>query len=678
MFRVALDKPADGKGSADLVTRKPGILGWLIDQFSLNLDDAEVARGQFRAIIQQVPLLYLVLAGNAVAMAIEVHRADMFWLTGVAPAVLAAVVLSRAVWWRRQRTTTFSDDEVRRYLRRLTVMAATLAAAFVIWVEALYPLVEPAQKGHLLFFLAITVMCCVFCLTPISAASHWVATIGMLPFIGSFVVVDGGAMWMEAVNLGLAGTVMMIILRRYHGQFNDLIRSQRTLQVRRAESQRLAGENRRIALTDALSGLPNRRALIARMEAGEDTARRGEVAVLFIDLDGFKQVNDSYGHELGDALICRVGEALGSLVPADAMLARMGGDEFAILLEGQGAQDAAHVLAAQILARLALPVEVGGHAMHIGASIGIAGGTGIDAQELMRRSDAAMYRAKTARAGVMGYDPSFDAGRERRRLVEAEIRLGLDRGEFDVAYQPLVDARTGAVVAVEALARWPGRRDGPLPPDEFITIAETSGLIHRLGLFVMRRACEDLFHHDAVRLNVNISPAQFRHPHFEAEVERVLAETGFPHARLQIEITEGYLVDHPERAARAIAAFRAMGVSVALDDFGSGFASIGYLRSFGFSAIKIDRTLSLGLGEDAKAALVVAGIVHLANGFDVDVTAEGVETETQAAMLRLAGCRELQGYLFGRPGRLQDVLPAAAAGPAIPPPAAALPHQDRR
>jgi diguanylate cyclase (GGDEF)-like protein len=488
-------------------------------------------------------------------------------------------------------------------------------------------------------------------------------------------VLDRGRNWVEATNLGLAGVVMMVILARYNRSFNDLIRSQRTLRMRRDESEKLAAENRRIALTDALSGLPNRRALIARLESRQARAgEAGEIAVMFVDLDGFKQINDDYGHELGDALICRVGEALAGLVPPGAMLCRMGGDEFAVLIEGAEVLVVAHELGGRILARLALPVEVCGHALHIGASIGIAGGSGIDPQELLRRSDAAMYRAKAGRAGVLAYDPSFDAGREHRKLIESEIRLGLERGEFDVAYQPLVDARSGDVLAVEALARWPGRPRGPLNPNEFIAIAETSGLIHPLGLFVLRRACRDLRRHAALRLNVNISPAQFRHPRFEAEVANVLEETGFPPTRLQIEITEGYLVDHPERAARAIAAFRAMGVSVALDDFGSGFASIGYLRSFGFSAIKIDKSLSVGLGHDAKAALVIAGIVHLANGFDVDVTAEGVETETQAAMLRLAGCRELQGYLFGRPAGLAQVLaPGARPGLAAAGGSAGLP-----
>lgn len=641
-----------------LVNRAGRAYSALRDFYALRLDDADLVRGQFSALIQQVPLLYLVLAGNLLALAAAVGDPAMPVLTVIFPVLLAGIVLSRGLWWRRQRISTFSDEQVRRHMRTIAWLASALSAAFILWGMALFPRVDTLHKGHLLFFLAITQMCCVFCLTPVKAAANRVATIGMVPFVAVFMLNDSGESWMEATNLALAGSVMMLVLGRYHRSFNDLIASQRTLRMRRAESQKLAVENRTIAFTDALSGLPNRRALIARLE-GEQGNREGtgeEIAVMFLDLDGFKQINDDYGHELGDALIRQVGDALAGLAPDGAMLARMGGDEFAVLIEGADASAQAHDLAGLILERLAMPVEVGGHSLHVGTSIGIAGGANDDPRELLRRSDAAMYRAKAERVGVLGYDPSFDAGRERRKLIEGEIRTGLDDGEFDVVYQPLINAQTGAVVAVEALARWPGRTEGALQPDEFIAVAETSGLIHPLGLFVLRRACEEVRAQAGVRLNVNISPAQFRHPRFEAEVARVLVETGFPPGRLQIEITEGYLVDHPERAARAIGAFQAMGVGVVLDDFGSGFASIGYLRSFGISGIKIDRSLSAALGEDDKAALVIAGIIQLAMGLDLGVTAEGVETPLQETLLRVAGCHELQGYLYGRPGTVSEVL----------------------
>ena len=276
---------------------------------------------------------------------------------------------------------------------------------------------------------------------------------------------------------------------------------------------------------------------------------------------------------------------------------------------------------------------------------------------MARKGSTAPVEAEKADGGggSRAYIPGMDEGRTWRKQVEAEMRLGIERGEFDVHYQPLVDAVSGEIIAVEALVRWPRRPDGALGPDDFIPVAESSGLIHPLGLFVLRRACSQVAAHPGIRLNVNVSPAQFRHPHFEREVAEVLHETRFPTERLQIEITEGYLIDNPDRANRAIASFAALGVRVTLDDFGSGFASIGYLRKFPFSGIKIDKSLAAGLGTDPKASMLITGMVHLANGLDMAVTAEGIETERQAAMFRLAGCHELQGFYFGVPVPLEQI-----------------------
>ena len=642
--------------------------------YRLRLEDMDLVRAQFGAFLQQIPLLYLILAGNAAAVAFSARSIDAPVLTRFVPAILCLVAVTRGVWWWRRRSLAFSDVQIRRHIRVTSALSVALSAAFVGWILLLYPLGDSWQRGHFAFFLAITQVCCVFCLMPVRSAALGVATIGMVPFTVFFLFADHGRMWAEAVNFALVGPGMVTILLRYNHSFAELIRSQRDLRVGQCEAELLSEENRRIALTDMLSGLPNRRALIARLE--EIHARPAHVAdavaILFLDLDGFKKINDDFGHQLGDALIRQLSGEIAAITPDDAMLVRMGGDEFAVLVEATpatpraaraGATDRAVAVAEHILVRLALPITVEGHALQVGASIGIAANTfgdgieAIDPYELLRRADTAMYRAKAGgRAPVLVYDPSFDEGRLERQRIEVEIRRGLAGREFDVAYQPLVEADSGAVVGVEALVRWPGRIGGPLAPDSFIGVAEASGLIQPLGLFVLARACQEVKVHQGLRLHVNVSPAQFRYPGFEQEVAQILADSGFPPDRLQIEITEGYLIDHPERASRAILAFRAMGVGVALDDFGSGFASIGYLRRFGFNAIKIDKSLSHGLGVNSQASALITGMVHLANGLDMRVTAEGVETEAQAALLRLAGCHELQGYLFGRPASLVELL----------------------
>ena len=395
------------------------------------------------------------------------------------------------------------------------------------------------------------------------------------------------------------------------------------------------------------------------MAFGKVPPAQDVLAVIFIDLDGFKDINDNHGHPLGDALIVQVGRILGAQRPARAMLARMGGDEFALLLESDGATDKAADLARRLLAALQMPLSLDGRLFHIGASIGVAGNCegANTADELLRRADAAMYRVKACgKGGVQSFHPAFDEGRAMRQMIERDICTGLQRQEFDVVYQPIVNARGHDVVCVEALVRWPRRAAGPLSPDAFIEIAEASGLIQPLGLFVLERACSELCAHPDVSLSVNVSPFQFRQADFAHQVALVLEKTGFPPSRLQLEITERNLIDRPDAAANAINGLRDLGIRFVLDDFGTGFTSIAYLQSYGFDGVKIDKSLCARLGTDPQAPMLIAGMVYMACALNMEVTAEGVETEIQAALLQTAGCHKLQGYWFGYPGALADLL----------------------
>ena len=406
------------------------------------------------------------------------------------------------------------------------------------------------------------------------------------------------------------------------------------------------------ARTDGLSGLPNRLALMERLERLQGRAPRWPTALVLLDLDGFKAINDTYSHDAGDRLIAALASRLHTVCPRGGLLARLGGDQFALLVTSAGAEDIAAQFIAAAQAQLAEPMAIGAHTLTVGASLGLAS-TDVSERvdDLYRRADLALSAAKAdGGAVVRTYTPDLDAERRRLQTLEADICAGLDRDEFDVHYQPIVDAVTRETVAVEALVRWPRRPAGPIGPDVFIAAAESSGLIHRLGLFVLDRACRDLKPFDRIRLSVNLSPAQFHDSELEAKIADILAATGFPACRLELEITEGYLIGHPARATSAIAALKAMGLSVALDDFGTGYTSISYLQTYGFSRIKIDRSLAGAVDDGSrKAGVLVAGSVFLANGLDMTVTAEGVETEAQASLLRAAGCQSLQGWLFGRP-----------------------------
>lgn len=420
------------------------------------------------------------------------------------------------------------------------------------------------------------------------------------------------------------------------------------------------GENqaRLVARTDWLSHLPNRRALIEDLDR---VSLRGDIdvkSVVFIDLDGFKDVNDIYGHSVGDDLIVVIAKTLNERVPPGGMLARMGGDEFAMTIGGDGAEAQATAFARSVLDFLNIPIRLGERTIHIGASIGIASGTLIEctSTELFRRADIAMYHAKMSGKGrITHYDAALNSARERKLAIENQIRSGLERDEFEVWYQPIIDAHSQKMSSVEALVRWPRRPGGPLGPDTFITIAETSGLIYKLGQFVLQRACQDLEPFSELKLSVNISPAQFRDPEFEDKVASVLETTRFPANRLQLEVTETYVLENPERARMAIANLKALGTAVALDDFGTGYSSIGYLRRFNFDTIKIDKSLAGLVGNDEQAAALVSGTVRIANALGMAVVAEGVETEKQMKLLRLAGCDQLQGFWFSQPMPIESI-----------------------
>lgn len=405
-----------------------------------------------------------------------------------------------------------------------------------------------------------------------------------------------------------------------------------------------------LGLTDALTHLPNRRALhedVDRMSAGDQ-----EVALALIDLDSFKQVNDHFGHTVGDQLIEECARLLRDVCGDEARCYRLGGDEFAAVMTGKVAGTILEGMSRTLLERLAVPIAVGEREIVVGASIGLSRSTAdqrLPSSELLRRSDVAMYMSK--RGGKMRctwFNESFDRRRERVREIEDEIRKGMAAGEFELAYQPLVDAEDGRIVAVEALLRWNRGDRNPLGPNVFIPVAEDSGLINPLGQWVLRQAVKDAGRWGDIALSVNLSAAQLRNPEFPIKLGEVLEETGFPPQRLELEVTETCLVLDPVVAERTLDVIRSFGVRIALDDFGTGYASIGFLRRFRFEKLKLDRSLiELAGGDDGSRAMMLSSIA-LARALNMGVTAEGVETEEQAELVRLAGCDQIQGWLYYR------------------------------
>ncbi|MBO9378537.1 EAL domain-containing protein [Sphingomonas histidinilytica] len=411
-----------------------------------------------------------------------------------------------------------------------------------------------------------------------------------------------------------------------------------------------------LATSDPLTGLLNRRAL------GESGARlvetslgqRRPVAMLMIDLDHFKSVNDLHGHLAGDQLLRAASAAIVAPLPPHALAARLGGDEFACAFAFDPDQPAAvdHVADA-ILARIAEPFLIGGVEARIGASMGIArteaGCRTVDT--LMRRSDIALYAAKRAgRNQRAWFDASMERELELRNEIELGLRAGIPSGRIVPWFEPQIDLATGALTGFELLARWDHPDHGIIEPAAFIPIAEESGLIGELSMSVMRAGIEEARHWDpSLLLSVNISPSQMRDAWLAQKIVKLLTETSFPAERLEVEITEAALFENLGLAASIVASLKNQRIRVALDDFGTGYSSLTHLRTLPLDRIKIDRSFVLRMTEDAEAAALVRLIVSLAQGLDVPVLAEGVETGEIAAMLTAIGCTMGQGWHFGRP-----------------------------
>ena len=411
-----------------------------------------------------------------------------------------------------------------------------------------------------------------------------------------------------------------------------------------------------LARYDTLTGLPNRlmltEALGEAMKYSEEWRTR--CAFLMIDLDRFKQVNDSLGHHTGDKLLARVSDRLQSLMGETAMCGRLGGDEFAVVIRDAEDKDKVVDLARAIIGKLSEPYEVDRHTLYVGASVGYAFGPrdGDSVEMLMRNADLALYRAKDEGGSeMMAYKPELHAHVEERRKLEIALRHSLERGEMSLAFQPVVDARAEGIVSFEALLRWNSAEHGFVSPAKFIPLAEDTRLIVPIGEWVLRQACAEAMNWpDHTRVAVNVSGEQLLDPNFASVVVSALSSTGLPARRLEIEVTESIFLRDDTASTATLERIIDLGCSVALDDFGTGYSSLGYLRRVQFSTIKVDRSFVQGACAGNRESLaIIRAVVAMAQSLEMSTTAEGVETAEEAALIRDLGCTKIQGYYFGRP-----------------------------
>jgi diguanylate cyclase (GGDEF)-like protein len=431
-------------------------------------------------------------------------------------------------------------------------------------------------------------------------------------------------------------------------------------------SRRLSLANRRVlelAQTDILTGLPNRAFFLARLDGLNGRLKDGgpTFSILMLDLDRFKNVNDSLGHGAGDVLLRQVAQRLKSALRASDVLARLGGDEFAIIQEACEDQRACSTeLAGRIAKLVTEPFLLPGHRVEIGTSIGIAIAPdhGRDQEQLLKKADLALYRSKSAGRNCFTiYDEAMSAELEARNTLEGDLRDAIARCQLEVHYQPFVDALSGARRGFEALVRWRHPTRGLIPPDQFIPLAEETGLIVPLGEFVLRRACADAAAWPSgLTVAVNLSPIQFKEAELFEVICAALADSGLPPERLEIEITESVLLERGVENHAFMERLKGIGIELALDDFGTGYSSLSYLTAFPFDKIKIDKSFIRNLTLHPRSSAIISSIVTLARGLDMSVTAEGVETREEFERLKALGVNFAQGYLFGRPQPVDRIL----------------------
>lgn len=612
-----------------------------------------------QSLSHRLPLLYLVVVFDLVLVAARFRTMAPGWLVAVGPVALGSFSLWRAHYWRPLAVAQRSIDTLRHDLKTMSWLGSVAGFLMSLWCMALYVHGDEAGQSFIHYIMAVTLFSGILGLghSPLTALRIAIAT--TIPTSGQ--ILFGGhpnAVAVMAVQV-VVTTLLLLITNGHHRDFVRLELSRQQLARREREAARLAQENLLQATVDPLTGGLNRRAILARLEeelAETDTARAPAWLAL-IDLDGFKHVNDTYGHAAGDAVLAAVANRLEELERVRCF-GRLGGDEFAAVLDPALEEDAVRKLAMELSERLRAPVLHGGAVLRLSGSIGVHRLDGQSVRDCLERADAALYKAKELSDGaVVVFSPDDEAELQDRAAV---TRLFNDSNLADrlrLVYQPIVDAEGGGVVGFEAFARWSpdGRRW--LPPGQFMSLAEATGRTGELTRMVMERALRECPAWEHGRwLSINLGPREVMRGGTADALARLVEDVGAPPHSIILEVTERALLGEPRRAKARLQAFRARGFRIALDDFGAGWSSLSQVHSLPLDMIKIDQELSRALATDPGARTLVGTIISLAWQLGIDCTIEGVEDESQATTARGLGIRLMQGYHLGRPQTAAEAL----------------------
>jgi diguanylate cyclase (GGDEF)-like protein len=620
-------------------------------------NDPALAVPQAVSLRRQVPLLYGLLLINSLAVAITHHDTAPAVLAISVPAGLFGITLVRMTHWLRQaRNAPPSPEQARRQLRVMTAVAGPVALAYVAWSLALMPYGGPFEQAHVGLYISTTVIGCIFCLIALPQAALIVALSVMPPFIIMCFARQQLIFVTIGINVALVLAVLLRVLFNSFSHFRNQVLAGTLLAAQHEELQRLNDDNRRLAMTDALTGLANRRCFHADLDA-LTVARAGTpFVVAILDLDRFKPINDTYGHHIGDRLLAEIGTRLRHTVGPKARVYRLGGDEFGII---DSNVDGFAAMSERLMQQIQAPLHVGEILLHVGGSLGVARcpDAGTAADDLFDRADYALYHAKHVRGGgVCVFTAALETAVRADRAIERALQASTLEDELSIVLQPIVELASGRLDAVEVLARWTSPQLGDVSAADFIAVAERSTAIHSITRAVIRKglaAAQQLPEHVAV--SFNISACDLTSATTLAFIRQEIARFAIDPARIWLEVTETAVMANAEAAAKALQDFRAIGVRIALDDFGTGYSSLGYIQRLPLDKIKIDRSFVAALDEPGGERIARA-VITFCHTIGLSCVAEGVETPSQQRQLQEAGCGHAQGYLFSRPMTLDALL----------------------
>ncbi len=635
---------------------------------------AGLRQAQYQRLRGQIPFLYLLLAVNAFALAFTHRHVAPPVLTLWIPAGLILACLVRmAMWLRPVDVARYDTVWIERQLKRTTVLAMLLSVAFVAWALALGPYGGAYQQGHIAIFVAVTVLGVIFCLTHHPTAARLVCSAVIGTFLITCLAVGTEVVIAVAINIALVTAVLLKILHDSFDAFVKLEASKNALLAERRQAQQLGEENARLAATDVLTGLPNRRYFLSVLERTLEQAQPDQpFSIGLLDLDRFKPVNDTYGHAQGDRLLQALGDRIRALCPPGATVARLGGDEFGLLVPGAPAE--AETLCDALRDAIRRPVSIGDISVAVGCSAGIATfpDAGTDAHMLFDRADFALYHAKRhGRGGMVRFSDALETLIRSEQALDATLQTARLEDELSVLFQPVMDRVGGRPFGIEALARWTSPRLGAVSPEMLIAAAERTGMTRAVTLTLFDKVLAAMARLPAdMRVAFNLSALDLCDGRTIGELAQRIEAAGIRPARLMFEITETSLVSDMVTARAALERLRRGGARIALDDFGTGYSSLAALHQLPIDMVKVDRSFAARLN-DAAGRRLLSGIRGLADALAIDCVLEGVETEAQLLAAQRIGFTLVQGFFLARPMPIEAILDLPALRPPLVSPARA-------